>query len=240
MRFLSLGALVPAALALTQSSAAGSLRGSVSSAQGIPLAGAEVRYLSVAASVAAGIRTTPAPGENVVNGVVSTDASGAFAVADLPAATYLLCATVPSAPYLDPCVWGRPVRAVVSAAAITTQDLVLERGVYLNVRVNDPMGPLPQVVDGPWTPRKLLVGVAYGKGAYQGAQNTSVDPDGRSYQLIVPTGRKFLLRLYSADVALADAAGAAVGAPAAGYAFEASAGQDQSFTFAVSGPSRAQ
>ncbi len=100
---------------------------------------------------------------------------------------------------------------------------------------------LPQVVDGPWTPRKLLIGVVYGTGAYQGARNTAVDSAGRDYQLIIPAGKPFRLWLYSTDLALTDASGAAVTSPAGGVAFQASTGQDQNFTFTVAGPgSRAQ
>jgi hypothetical protein len=113
---------------------------------------------------------------------------------------------------------------------------MLEKGVNLNVRVNDPKGLLPPVIDGPWTPRKLLVGVSYGTGAYQGARNTSGDAAGRSYQLIVPAGMSFHLWLYSTDVALADANGVAVDAPAAWIPFQTSTGQDRMFTFGVSGP----
>jgi hypothetical protein len=114
--------------------------------------------------------------------------------------------------------------------------VVLTKGVYLNVRVHDPMGFLPQTVDGPWTPHKLVVGVAFGAGAYQGAQNTSVDSAGRNYQLIIPSGTPFSLWLYSTDVALADASGAAVAAPAGGASFQAAAGQNQNFTFTATGP----
>ena len=103
------------------------------------------------------------------------------------------------------------------------------------------MGLLPQAVDGPWTPRRLVVGVAYGAGAFQGAQNTSVDSAGRNYQLIIPAGRPFSLWLYSTDVALADASGAAVASPAGGISFQAATDQNQNFTFTVTGPaSRAQ
>lgn len=156
-------------------------------------------------------------------------------MAGLPAAVHLLCASVPNAPYLDPCVWGNAAAVQVSAGATASVTLVLAKGVYLNVRIDDPMGLLPQVVDGPWTPRKLAVGVMYGKGAYQPAQNTSVDSAGRNYQLIVPAGRPFSLWLYSTDVALADASGAALAAPAGGLAFQAAAGQDQHFTFTITG-----
>jgi hypothetical protein len=232
MNALALAALLPVSLVLAQpSSATGSLQGSVTDPLGVPLVGAQVTYASVPQSVAAGISTWPVPGDTVVNGSVSTGANGAFAVAGLPAAQYSLCANVPSAPYINPCIWGQPVQVTIPAGVTVNQTLALQKGVYLNVTVNDPTGLLPQVIDGPWTPRKLLVGVTYGTGAYQGAVNTA----GHSYQLIVPVGTPFWLRLYSTDVALTDATGAALATPVAGISFQASAGQNQAFTFAVSG-----
>jgi hypothetical protein len=100
------------------------------------------------------------------------------------------------------------------------------------------MGLLPQVVDGTATPRKLLVGVAYGTGAYQAARNTTVDSAGRNYQLIIPAGMRFSLWLYSNDVALADASGAAISSPNAAIPFQAASGQDQAFTFTVTGAAK--
>jgi len=79
-------------------------------------------------------------------------------------------------------------------------------------------------------------GVAYGTGAYHGVPNTAVDSAGHTYQLTVPAGVSFHLWLYSTDVALTDARGAMVSAPADGVPFQTSAGQDQSFTFTVTGP----
>ena len=180
--------------------------------------------------------SVPLPGETVVTGAVSTDADGGFALAGMPPAVYLLCANVPSAPYIDPCIWRQSLRVTVPAGATAKQNLTLEKGVYLNVRINDPIGLLPQAVDGPWTPRKLLVGVKYGTGAYQGAANTTVDSAGRNYQLIVPAGMAFWLWLYSSDVALTDANAVPVVAPGAQIPFETVAAQNQSFTFTVSGP----
>jgi hypothetical protein len=238
IRIVLLSTMLPASFILAQAlGPTGSLQGSVTDTQGRPVAGAVVRYQSVPPSVAAGLSPKPAPGETVASGAVATDGSGRFTVSGLPSAPHLLCASVPSAPYLDPCIWGQAVRTTVSAGLTATQPLILVKGVYVNVRVNDPMGILPQAVDGPWTPRKLLVGVVYGTGAYQAAQNTAVDLAGRDYQLIVPAGKPFRLWLYSTDVALTDASGAAVTSPAGGVAFQATAGKDQSFTFTVVAPS---
>jgi hypothetical protein len=84
------------------------------------------------------------------------------------------------------------------------------------------------------------VGVTYANGAYQGAQNVSVDATGRNYQLIVPPGVAFNLRLFSRDVALTDAVGASVDISGSLIPFQAAEGQDQSFTFTVSGPAAPQ
>ena len=78
--------------------------------------------------------------------------------------------------------------------------------------------------------------MTYGVGAYQGAQNTGLDAAGRDYQLIIPAGTPFQVRLYSRDVAVADASGNALPASATAPPFQASAGQDQTFTFTLTGP----
>ncbi len=232
-RVIFFAAMLSLGVALAQSSGTtGTIRGSVTDLAGTPLAGATVRYMAIPASVAAGA-PRPVPGEKVVNGSVVADANGKFTAAGLPAATALLCANVPGAPYLDPCIWGNAVRAAVAGGAIANQNLSLSKGVYLNVRINDPKGLLPAGVDGPWTKRKIQVGVAYGTGAYQGALNTSADSGGRNYQLIIPAGKSFVLWLYSSDFALANSSGATVTSPAGGTAFQAAPGQDQNFTFTV-------
>ena len=109
---------------------------------------------------------------------------------------------------------------------------------FLKVRINDPLRLLPQGVDGPLTPRKLLVGVMYANGAYQGAGNISADSAGRDYRLVIPAGTPFKLWLFSRDIALADAKGNAIGTSGAQTSFQAEAGQDQVFTFTVTGPAK--
>ena len=240
LRIVLFGFLAVSSALAQSTTAAGTLNGLVTDSEGNPLAGAQVRYGRVVPYVHVGNSMQPAPGQAIANGTVFASAGGAFSVASLPVGAYTLCATVTSAAYLDPCVWGQPIQVTLSAGANSVQTVVLEKGVFLKVRVNDPVGLLPQVVDGPWTPRKLLVGVTYANGAYQGAQNTSVDSAGRDYQLIVPVGSAFKLHMFSRDVALANSAGNAVadtvGSSAAQVGFQAAAGQDQAFTFTVAGP----
>ena len=172
----------------------------------------------------------------VAQGQVTADGSGKFLVKGLPPDNYVLCADVPSAAYLDPCVWGQPIQVTVPPGGTANQTTTLTKGVFLRVRVNDPLGLLPQTVDGVWTPRRLLVGVGYARGAYQGAQNTGVDAGGHGYELVIPAGLPLRLRLFSHDVALKDAGGNPVDISGSQIPFEAAAGQDRIFTFTVSGP----
>jgi hypothetical protein len=234
----SLAALLAASSALAQSAPVGSLQGSVTDPQGQPIAGAQVAYRRRFNAIAIGNGVMPAPGEAQAFGTTVTGADGAYLAPGLPVGPYMLCVNVPSAPYVDPCAWQQPFSATVSANQTTPQTLVLTKGVYLKVRINDPLGLLPQVEDGAWTPRKLIVGVKYAEGAYQGAENTAVDSAGRDYRLVLPTGQAFWLWLFSRDVALADSRGAAVDTSGSLIPFQPVAGQDQVFTFTVSGPAR--
>ncbi len=230
----SVAAAIPLVMAQS-TSGTGTLTGSVTDTNGAPLAGVLVRYMSLAPPSAPAPHASLVPA-NVVSGSVSSDRSGNFSVFGLPAGAYGLCTNSLSAPYLDLCTWKPGVTVAVSAGGSASQTLVRERGVYINVGVNDPSHLLPQAVDGPWTPRKLVVGVRYGSGAYQGVANTEVDSAGRSYRSVIPAGVPFTLWLFSTDVALADSSGAALSGPAATVPFQAAAGQDQSFTFTVVGP----
>lgn len=212
--------------------ATGSVLGSVMDSNGLPVADAQVSYQLLVPPALSGGRSS-SPG---VAGTGTSDASGAFLLSRLPAGNYSLCVTVPASAYLDPCVWHYPVQTQVTAGTAATRTIVLTKGVFLKVRVDDPGGLLPQAVDGIWTRRKLVVGVKYGNGAYQGADNTGVDGGGRDYQLIVPAGAPFKLWLYSTDVALNDSSGAAVDTSGSLIPFQTTSGQDQMFTFTVSGP----
>lgn len=233
--------VLSASLAWAQTAAdTGSLQVTVTNLQGQPIVGATVQYTRIPKTVMitntrANAREVPAPGEATVHGQMATDANGALSVPGVPAGSYSLCASAPSAAYLDPCVWQQPIAVAISVNATTAQTLALSKGVFLNVRVNDPLGLLPQVIDGLWTPRKLSLGVVYASGAYQAAQNTSVDAAGRDYQLIVPIGVPLTLRLFSHDVALTEQSGAALDMSGSRIAFQAAAGVDQAFTFTVSG-----
>ena len=241
LNIVALASVSFASPAWCQSSAsAGTLKVNVTDPQSRPIGGAIIRYRRVpktvmVANTLANGHEVPAPGEAAAYGEAAADANGSLIVTGLPAGRYALCAHVPSAAYLDPCVWRQPIAVAIPANVTAPRVVVLSLGVFLKVRVNDPGGLLPQVVDGLWTPRKLTVGVVYARGAYQAARNESVDAAGHDYQLIIPVGVPFTLRLFSHDVALTDLSGAALDMSGSKIAFQATPGQNQAFAFRVSG-----
>ena len=97
--------------------ATGTLQVSAKDNPGLRLAGAQVRYRRVVQQARLGTKIVPAPGETWVDSQITADGGGAFPLANLPVGDYMLCASVPSAPYLDPCVWRQAVRVTISAGA---------------------------------------------------------------------------------------------------------------------------
>lgn len=218
----------------------GTLRVAATDDKGAPLAGAQIGYRRIIRNlIRAGGQVVPAKGEAVIQNRAPADANGAAAVPNLPSGDYVLCGGVPGLAYLDPCKWATPPRVTVAAAASTRFTLVLTKGIFLKVRINDPKGLLPKVKDGPLRAGNLIVGVNFRNGAFHGAENTSVDPAGRDYQMIVPAGEPLRVWLFSRDVALTDAGGQPVAGPGALIPFQAKPAIDQTFTFTVSGPATA-
>ena len=216
--------------------AVGALQLTVTDAQAAPLSGVMVSYRRLFRAVPdARNQPAPAPGEATTSGMALSDAAGALAIPGLPAGSYAICASAPGLPYLDPCKWTSSPILTVSTNATTKYTLVLSKGVFLNVRVNDPGHLLPQLKDGPLGGGLVAVGVRFGKGAYLGAQNTAVDATGRDYQIVVPAGTPVQLSVFSRDVALADTAGKAVAVTGTAIPVQATAGSDQSLSFSVTG-----
>jgi hypothetical protein len=213
----------------------GAIQGSVVAENGALLPGAVVLYSRVTRLVKVGSSYQPAPGETVVRRTVSCDANGAFSVSNLPVGEYLLCAEVPSGPYLDPCKWSLAQSTTVSAGSVARPTIVLKKGVLLKIRVIDPAGLLPPVKEDLLHPLNLIVGVVFGEGAFLRATNTGVDGTGRDYQISVPAGTPLKLWVFSRHVTLADSGGLPVDNSGAKIPFQATAGRDHVFTLHVSG-----
>jgi hypothetical protein len=152
----------------------------------------------------------------------------------LRADEHAFCAGSSSGTYLDTCVWGSSAKVAVAPNARMLQRIVVEKGVRLKVRINDPLGLLPPSAEGLWGARNLTVGVTHA-GGYVGVATASVDAKGRDYQMAIPVGRPLWLALFSSELTFADESGNFLPSPGAGVPFQAKAGSDVAFTFTIAG-----
>lgn len=197
-----------------QNAGAGIVDGYVVDDAGLSVEGASIQYIHLHAPATTVMTpkgsSAPPPSGPLEHGSIASDASGHFQIRNLSEGDYRVCASVAGSAYLDPCVWGPPIRISVGSNATTSLRILFSKGVLLNVRINDSGGLLTQAADSPIKRAKLLVGVIYASGAYQSAVNDSVDSTGRNYSLAVPANVPFNLRVFSRDVTLTDQAGKAV------------------------------
>ena len=93
-------------------------------------------------TVTASLQGTSGSGSFPPTYTVKTSTDGTFTFSGLGAGTYRLCAQKPSASLLDPCLWrSQPTMVSVSAGAQAGPvSLSIQRGVLINVQVNDPQG----------------------------------------------------------------------------------------------------
>lgn len=213
----------------------GTIQGMVRTASGVPIPGVVISYSRVTRLTGPAARARPAAGEAIVRSSVSSDIDGGFAVPNLPAGDYLLCAEVPSAAYLNPCKWSASPSVTLGSGAVQRPALVLQKGVFLKVKVNDPQGLLPTVKNDPSHADNLIVGVIFGNGAFLAADLTRADRGGREYQMAIPTGAPLRLWIFSRHVTLTDTAGSTVDNSGGRIPFQAIAGRDQEFDLRVSG-----
>ncbi len=214
---------------------AGVLNGSVQDEAGAPLAAVRVAYARQYALVGPPGRAMLAPGESATRGVTVTDQAGQFEITNLPAGQYRICVTVPDGPYLDPCKWGTGTILKVDAGAAVPLKLVLKRGVFLRVRINDPKGLLASEKVTALGGGRLIVGVRFGSGAFLGSEGVSPFPGGQEYRMVVPAGLPCSLWLFSRNVLLDDSSGARLTARGTLVPFQAKVGGDEIFTFTASG-----
>lgn len=175
------------------------VNGQVRDHAGAPVPNARIRAVPLAA-----------PGGARANALAAVD--GSFALTGLPAGLYQLCADVPGAELLDPCLWDRqPTPVTVRDLPLNGMSLQLKRGATLSVRVDDPGRSL--VAAERSGKGHLLVGVWSANGAFHPARVTAEDARGRTYSLAVPAGVAGKLSVTPSGLRLQDAAGkAAVGA----------------------------
>ncbi len=211
----------------------GPAQGSVTDDQGKPLSGAKISYRRIGQLVGPASHPVPAAGEIPTQGLALSDSAGLYRLPTVPVGDYLLCGTVPSGPYLDPCKWQSAIHVNVGNASVSAPTVALRKGVFLNVQINDPSGLLPKVVDRLFQAGNLVVGIKFAQGAYLGAENMTLDATGRSYQMAIPAGVPLSLWLFSRGISITDSTGKSVAPNGATIPFQAVAGQNQTFIFTV-------
>jgi hypothetical protein len=163
--------------------------------------------------------------------------NGSFALTGIPDGNYQLCAVDKGANYLDPCAWsGSPVTVTISAAKpISNYQLVLTRGLPLQVRVNDTGQILAPIAGSNRVPAMLAVSVVTPRHTMQRLSLVSTDSGGRTLQSVVPANASILVKLVGMGLTLADVSGnalnVAIGASIPIQTLEA----QQSLSFTVTG-----
>jgi hypothetical protein len=188
---------------------AGEIAGSVSDESGAPVPEIEILYRRIPAVEPAPSTTTAVPsrrvvlraGERFLDGKVATNAQGQYTIRNLPEGFYTLCLASTDTQYLDPCTWRRAVGVQVGATGTSQAEaIVLEKGIPLSFRLNDPNGHL--------TGRSAVtgIGVAIGVfakgGEYYGARLVSQKSQQYDFRLLVPRDQLMDVWTHSRDFAV--------------------------------------
>lgn len=181
---------------------AGSMRGALKDTSGAPVPRALVTaYLQA--------KSTDGKFPPVFNTTTAND--GSFAFNGLTQGTYILCAERPDIALLNPCFWsGTKTSATVPAGgSVTGVSLVAEKGVALNIRVNDSQGLLSAspVLD------DVVIAVRPTTGPGLPVRLASKDGTGKTLTALVRRAQSVDVLIYSAKLVLADAKGIAFGTP---------------------------
>ena len=230
--------ILPLAILITGSAfgqaALGTMQGMVRTENGTPIPSAVVSYVRLTRLTGPAAQARPATGEAVVRSSIASNTLGGFDVPNLPSGDYLLCAEVPSEAYLNPCKWSVSPKVHVASGEVQRPAVVLQKGVFLKVRVNDPQRLLPPVKNDPSRAANLIIGVVFGNGAFLAAELARADGTGRDYRIAIPAGAPLKLWVFSRHVTLTDSAGAPVDNSGGRIPFEADIGRDQEFVLNVS------
>ncbi len=176
-----------------------------------------------------------APGEVSLHAAGVVDSNGRLAVAGLPAGDYVVCGGTSTEAYLDPCKWATPVHVKLSGGITASASMILKKGVFLNIHVDDPNNVLTETDANMGVASDMTVGVIYGSGAFWPATRVSLRPNGRDYKIVVPAGQPLNAWIWSRHFSLASQAGIALSAEGTKQAFQAVLGVDRDVTVRVTG-----
>ncbi|MGI8741748.1 MAG: carboxypeptidase-like regulatory domain-containing protein [Bryobacteraceae bacterium] len=185
------------------SEAVGVISGTVKGADGSPVASGLVSVSRIADTAKSKLRR--------ISGAAATVPNGSFRLPSLDSGTYRICVQVPGTAWIDPCEWGPGGRTVAlpSGQALSSVNLVLNKGAIVTLRVTDPR-QLLSMHEGKTPGAHLLLGVSTDALSFRMASLVSQDTGGRNYQLLIPFDRKVNIAVSSAFFRLLDTNGIAL------------------------------
>jgi hypothetical protein len=172
-----------------------SLTGAIIDETGKPVVGATVSAVRQAAFIPpVNGRPQFAPGEVQFGASWTTDTSGSFQAASIPAGRYLICVDMPNSPLLDPCVWAASIQ--VNNLGVAEQrgpgSITVPLGTLVLIAVSDRLALLPA-----WTEISsdggIIVGISHDNGIWTPATR-NLD---KTLSVAVPTGRAYQLWVFS-------------------------------------------
>lgn len=202
MRRFALGIALLAAAGSARGQMSHAVAGTVLTIDGKPVPNAIVTLVAGSAGIPSGRHLS-----------AKSQTDGAFTIANVPKGDYRACVRSEASAVLDPCIWGGfPIEISVSGdAAPPPARVVVNRGIELAVRIDDPEGRLaafnekasrrPALSAGVFTPRRMYLPMSL----------ASAGATLRQYRVVVPVGVALRLVLASTDFEFDPGAGPAPG-----------------------------
>lgn len=228
-------AVISSVLSCQAASTSAGISGVVSDSSGQPIPGAVVTYRRLPAYIRTpNGRPMLKPGEVSAFSSATSDANGRHSAQGIPDGDYVVCASVPGQPVLDPCLWQTPPTVKLQGGSAPAENLTLSKGVFLKVHVNDPTQALPSnsaTSDNPL----ISLGAMFGSGGYLPAPQVSTDASGKDYAIAIPVNQPLALSISSLSISIADPAGNLIPSTGLRIPFTALQGVDQSYTLTALG-----
>jgi len=135
-----------------------------------------------------------------------TNATGFVSFAGLPFGVYSVCVEPQNQIFVEPCRWSTPTTThLTSQSSSGTLSLTVQRGIPVEIRVDDPEGLLSQSSTG----HGLLVGVYTPAGPVR-LRPAAQDSGGVNYRIIAPPSVAASIQMSAGGLSILDATGTAV------------------------------
>jgi hypothetical protein len=131
---------------------------------------------------------------------------GSFQITGVPAGTYEFCVEALPDSVLDPCMWPgakRETFVVRNATQTVKQDITVQTGYLLQVRLNDPQGVVAQAKTATGD-EPVALQIMSGENRFFNATRLANDAAGVNYGIVVPFNQGVVFTGGSATVAIAD------------------------------------